>query len=135
MKNPKAKWKPHPPKARDQRSRALAEWRGIDLTDAETAARASARALSQVMPGVLTHLGLDRRRAETEVLKVWNHLIDPNIIAHAQPTGLHKGTLFVTVDNSAWLSEIVRYRSREILERLQHSFGKDLIARISYRAG
>jgi len=34
-----------------------------------------------------------------------------------------------------WLSEIVRYRRKEILSRLQFSFGRDLIQRISYRAG
>ena len=78
---------------------------------------------------------MDRRRSEAEVLKVWNHLIDPNITQHAQPTGLHKGTLFVTVDHSVWLSEIVRYRYKEILQRLQHSFGRDFIAKISFRVG
>jgi predicted nucleic acid-binding Zn ribbon protein len=62
-------------------------------------------------------------------------LIDPNIVAHAQPTGVRKGTLFVTVDNSVWLSEIVRYRRKEILDRLQHSFGRELIQRISFRVG
>jgi predicted nucleic acid-binding Zn ribbon protein len=87
------------------------------------------------MPGVLSRLGLERKRAEAEVARVWNHLIDPTLTAHAQPTGLHKGTLFVTVDSSVWLDEIVRYRRREILERLQHSFGKDLISRISFRTG
>ena len=55
--------------------------------------------------------------------------------AHAQPTGIRKGTLFVTVDSSVWLDEIVRYRRREILERLQHSFGRELVARISFRVG
>ena len=87
------------------------------------------------MPRVLSKLGLDRRRAEAEIVRVWNHLVDPNITAHAQPTGLNKGTLFVTVDNSVWLSEIVRYRRKEILDRLQHSFGHDFIARISFRIG
>lgn len=87
------------------------------------------------MPRVLADLGLERRSAETEILKVWNHLIDPNLVAHAQPTGLRKGTLFVAVDSSVWLSEIVRYRRKEILERLQFSFGKDLIARIAFRVG
>jgi predicted nucleic acid-binding Zn ribbon protein len=57
------------------------------------------------------------------------------VVAHAQPTGLAKGTLFVSVDSSVWLDEIVRYRRREILTRLQHSFGKELIARISFRIG
>ena len=69
------------------------------------------------------------------MVKVWNDLLDPNIVAHAQPTGLNKGTLFVTVDSSVWLSEIVRYRRKEILDRLQHCFGRDLIAKISFRVG
>ena len=66
-------------------------------------------------------------------MTVWNSLIDPTITAHAQPTSVHKGTLFVTVDSSVWLSEIVRYRRKEILTQLQSSFGKEMIARISFR--
>ena len=61
--------------------------------------------------------------------------IDPNLTAHAQPHNLHKGTLFVNVDSSVWLTEIVRYRRKEILDRLQHSFGKNLIQKISFRIG
>jgi predicted nucleic acid-binding Zn ribbon protein len=87
------------------------------------------------MPRVLSELRIDKRRGEAEVVKVWSHLLDPAIVAHAQPTGLNKGTLFVTVDSSVWLSEIVRYRRKEILDRLQHSFGRDFITRISFRVG
>ena len=61
--------------------------------------------------------------------------LDPNIVAHAQPAGIRHGTLFVNVDSSVWLDEIVRYRRREILERLQNSFGRELIRRISFRLG
>jgi hypothetical protein len=39
------------------------------------------------------------------------------------------------VDSSVWLSEIVRYRRKEILVRLQHSFGREFIAKISFRVG
>lgn len=117
------------------RQRALAEWRGIDLAPLEKAQALRARKAGDFLPAVLTDLRMDRRRAEAEVLKVWNNLIDPVIAAHAQPTGLQKGTLFVSVDSSAWLDEIVRYRRREILDRLQHSFGSGLITRISFRAG
>ena len=87
------------------------------------------------MPKLLTGIGLDRRRGELEILRVWNNLIDPSSIAHAQPVNLAKGTLFVNVDNSMWLDEIVRYRRKEILMRLQHSFGKDVITKISFRLG
>ena len=55
--------------------------------------------------------------------------------AHAQPANLNKGTLFVNVDTNVWLSEIVRYRRHEILERLQNSFGKTVIQKISFRIG
>lgn len=115
--------------------RVLAQWRGIDLTAQEKARSFSARAVESLMPKVLAGIGMDRRRAEAEILRVWNNLIDPSISAHAQPTGINKGTLFVTVDNSVWLDEIVRYRRKEILDRLQHSFGKDLVTRISFRVG
>ena len=123
-----------PPKA-TARQRVLAEWRGHDLAPLEKAQAVRARPASDVMPRVLSEMRMDRRRAEAEVLRVWNNLLDPNIVAHAQPTGLRKGTLFVTVDSSVWLSEIVRYRRKEILDRLQHSFGRDFIARISFRVG
>jgi predicted nucleic acid-binding Zn ribbon protein len=117
------------------RQRALAEWRGLDLSAQEKVRERAAQSIQQVMPKVLTHLRMDRRRAEAEIVRVWNNLLDPTITAHAQPTGLRKGTLFVTVDSSPWLDEIVRYRRKEILDRLQHSFGRDVVARISFRVG
>jgi hypothetical protein len=117
------------------RRRVLAQWRGVDLAPLEIAQAARARSAGDVLPRVMSDLRMDDRRAEAEIVKVWNSLIDPNIVAHAQPANLRKGTLFVNVDNSVWLSEIVRYRRKEILDRLQHSFGRDLIQRISFRIG
>jgi predicted nucleic acid-binding Zn ribbon protein len=117
------------------RQRVFAQWRGIDLAPLERAQALRAKPARAIMPRVLTELRIDSRRAEAEVVKVWNDLLDPTIVAHAQPTGLNKGTLFVTVDSNVWLSEIVRYRRKEILDRLQHSFGRDFIARISFRVG
>src|SRR5438093_8547674 len=123
-----------PPKP-TARQRALSAWLGVDLASLEQTQAPCAKPVAEVMPRVLANLGLDRRRAEAEIARVWNNLIDPNLTAHAQPTGLNKGTLFVTVDSNVWLDEIVRYRRKEILDRLQHSFGRDLIARISFRVG
>ena len=123
------------PGKKSARQRVMAQWRGIDLAPLEKAQTTRARPTSAVLPRVLSDLRIDRRRGEAEVVKVWNTLLDPLIVAHAQPTGLNKGTLFVTVDSSVWLSEIVRYRRKEILDRLQHSFGRDFIAKISFRVG
>ena len=120
------------PKARE---RVLAEWRGVNLTSQEGARRNTGKALAEIMPKVLTELRMDRRQAEAEIVRVWNHLIDPKVTAHAQPTGIYKGTLFVRVDSDVWRDEIVRYRRKEILERLQHSYGTEMMARISFRVG
>jgi predicted nucleic acid-binding Zn ribbon protein len=119
----------------EAKRRTLAQWRGWDWTSEEKARQSSARKSGDVVPHVLQSLGIDRRLSETQILKVWSHLLDPNVVAHARPTGLRKGTLYVAVDSNVWLDEIVRYRRREILERLQMSFGRDLIVKISFRVG
>ena len=123
---------PSPSKSRD---RVLAQWRGIDLAPLEAARAVRARAAADLVPRLLKDLRLDVRQDEAEIVKVWNSLIDPVITAHAQPAGVRTGTLFVNVDSNAWLSEIVRYRRKEILDRLQHSFGRNIIKKISWRVG
>ena len=123
------------PPRRSARQRVLAQWRGVDTTENQQAKANSALQAGKVMPKILKDLRIESRQAEAEIVKVWNHLIDPNIVAHAQPVGLRNGTLFVVVDSSVWLAEIVRYRRKEILSRLQHSFGKETITKISFRVG
>jgi predicted nucleic acid-binding Zn ribbon protein len=123
-----------PPKLTPQQ-RVLAQWRAVDVSAREKEQARPAQPLEAILPKVLKSLRMDRRQAEAEIVRVWNNLIDPTIAAHAQPTGIHKGTLFVTIDSNVWLDEIVRYRRKEILTRLQHSFGKETIKRISFRVG
>ena len=123
------------PGPRSAKQRVLAQWRGIDLAPAEKARAFRAKSAGDVMPAIFKELRMDKRQSEAEVVKVWNKLLDPTITAHAQPTGVRKGTLFVNVDSNVWLSEIVRYRRKEILDRLQHCFGKEFIVRISFRVG
>jgi predicted nucleic acid-binding Zn ribbon protein len=113
----------------------LRELRGVDLAPLERNRQRSEKAVTSLLPGILQRIRLDQRQSETEILRAWRHLIDPSLTAHAQPAGLAKGTLFVSVDSSVWLDEIVRYRRKEILDRLQLSFGKEMIQRISFRVG
>jgi len=126
---------PRGPLKTSARQRVLAQWRGADFTPLEIAQAVRARGAGDLVPQVLSGLRIDQRRGEAEIVRVWNSLLDPNIVAHAQPVGIRNGTLFVNVDSSVWLSEIVRYRRKEILDRLQHSFGRNVITRISFRIG
>lgn len=135
MNPPPRRIPPLGPPPAGRRQRVLAQWRGLDLQPLEKIRERPARPAGECLPKILTDLRMESRRAEAEIVRVWNDLIDPAVTAHARPTGINKGTLFVTVDSSPWLDEIVRYRRREILERLQHSFGKALITRLSFRVG
>lgn len=120
-----------------QRSRAqvLAAWRGAHLASAEIAARRASRSAGDVLPQVLATMRLDQKLAESQIQSVWSRVVDPTVAAHARPVGLARGTLFVSVDSNTWLSEIVRYRRHEILERLQLAAGKATVQRISFRVG
>lgn len=123
------------PPRRSPRDKVLTAWRGIDLNPLIKANTRRETDAKTAVAAVLKGIRIDRRQAEAEIVRVWNSLIDPTIAVHAQPAGIHNGTLFVNVDNSTWLSEIVRYRRKEILDRLQNSFGRQMIAKISYRLG
>lgn len=123
------------PGKRNAKTRVLAQWRRVDLAPAEKALEQRTRHIGTLLPKVFSHIRFDNRRSEAEIVRVWNELLAPEIVAHAQPTGLRKGTLFVTVDSNAWLAEIVRYRKAEILERLRHSFGSVLIKKLSFSVG
>jgi hypothetical protein len=122
-------------RAVEARAQALTEWRRIDLRRIEAAMRRADRRVGDVLPSILGRIRIDQRQSESQILEVWKRVIDPCITAHARPVSLARGTVFVAVDSSVWLSEIVRYHRTEILERLQLAAGKDLVQRISFRIG
>jgi hypothetical protein len=72
------------------RGRALASWRGIDLSASEIARQIRAKPAGDVLSRVLSDLRIDTRRAEAEIVKVWNNLLDPAIVAHAQGNALRE---------------------------------------------
>ena len=129
------RFKSRRPRRLGPRDRILREWRGVDVRALEKTHGSKSYSADVVVKNVLAALQLDRRRAEAEVVKVWNQTIDPTITSHAQAVNIHHGTLFVSVDSSVWLDEIVRYRRHEILQRLQHAMGSEMVKKISYRIG
>ena len=123
------------PRTLGPKDQVLRDWRRLDVGPLEKAHADRAATAGAVVKNVLGALKLEQRRAESEVVKVWNHTIDPSITEHAQPTKILKGTLFVSVDSSVWLDEIVRYQRHEILKRMQLAMGREMIQRISFRIG
>ena len=127
-----------PPKKKSSaaaRARVLAQWRGVDYGPLEKARAIGEKSAADLLPKALADLKFEVRRADAEIVKVWNSVMDPSVTAHAQPANLHKGTLYVTVDSTAWSYEINRHHRAEILKRLQACFGTDKIKKIFFRVG
>ncbi len=117
------------------RRQVLKEWHRLDVGGLEAPWKDTSRPASELMPLVLNRLNLDQRLAESQILQLWDRVLDQTITAHAQPVGLRRGTLFINVDSNAWLSELVRYRYDDMLEKIQLSVGKDKVERLSLRVG
>lgn len=117
------------------RARAVDEWRRMGFTHAEGAWKSADKPMAAILPDLLGKLRLEQRMDESRILQIWPKIIDPQIVVHATPAGFAKGTLFVTVDSNVWLDEIVRYRRKEIIERLQTALGKSVVQKISFRLG
>src|SRR4029453_9768887 len=60
------------PRKGSTRDKIRAQWYGFNGAPAEKTLAASAKALGNVMPKVLSNIRIDRRRAEAEVVRVWN---------------------------------------------------------------
>jgi hypothetical protein len=115
------------------RQKVLAQWRGVDLAPIEAARAVRARDAGKVVSKVLSDLKMDSRRADIEIVKVWNESVDPRVTSHAQPINLCKGTLFISVDSDVWKYEIIRYYRKEILKRMQYSFGLEKVKKLQFR--
>ena len=117
------------------RQQAVNEWRRVDVTQLEAGWKDRSRPTSELMPEVLAALNLEQRLAESQILQIWDRVMDRTITAHARPVGLRRGTLFINVDSNTWLSELVRYRYDEMLEKLRLCVGEDKVQRMSLRVG
>ncbi len=122
-------------KVKQARLEALADWRGVDLSEEERARTKSEKVAADIVKSTLEHIKFEERRKNAEILNVWRNGIDPVIVEHTQPAILKNGTLIVNVDSNVWLSEISRFKKREILIKLQSCFGKEVIKNIKFRLG
>lgn len=65
--------------------------------------------------------------------EVWLHCVRKNTAKHTKAHFLKKGTLFVNVENPAWLFEL-NIKKEEIIERLQ-KLSKNKIKDVRFRVG
>ncbi len=89
-----------------------------------------ARSAGDLLPRLMKELGLDADVWRETLQEDWKELVGPQVARHARPGRFERGTLYVYVTHSIWLSELQRHGHKQILANLQERYGASRIKRL-----
>jgi hypothetical protein len=90
--------------------------------------------LSDLMPDVLSGLGLSERLREAEIWRLWPEIVGQAIATQAQPLRIIGGTLTVAVSSGPWMQELT-YLKGMMKNKLNDRLGGDVVKEIVLRSG
>lgn len=96
--------------------------------------KSSPQLIGDVLRGVVEHLSQTKGKDSSKIFSAWTSSAGKRLSRHAKPVSLHKGTLQVFVDDSAWLYQANLEREK-LLESLQEKMGAKKIQKIRFRIG
>ena len=74
--------------------------------------------LGQLLPSVLSKLGLDQRFKEQQVLSLWPAVVGQELASRTTATKVDRGVLYVHVDHGAWMQEL-HFIEKDLLRKLR----------------
>ena len=77
------------------------------------------RGIAEVMDALTTRLGWNSPLARSEMLASWGELVGEETAAHSSPVGIEEGVLTVSVDSTAWATQLRLMRSQIITHIVQ----------------
>jgi len=90
--------------------------------------------VGEVLERVFKKIGIEQKIKELKVLNSWREVAGERIYKHARPFCIKKGTLFVKVDNSGWLTQLT-YLKEKIISEFNKREGKEIVKDIYFRLG
>ena len=90
--------------------------------------------ISCLLDDALKRLDLEVKLKQHQVFALWNEVVGPKIVSHAQPTSIRGGRLFVAVEDSMWLHQL-DFLKHQILSDLNSRLGKTALCDIVLRVG
>jgi len=90
--------------------------------------------IARVLDNALKDLGVEVKLKQHRAWSLWAEVVGPAISAHAQPTAIRGGRLFVAVEDSLWLHQL-NYLRHQILAELNNKLGKDALRDMVLRVG
>jgi predicted nucleic acid-binding Zn ribbon protein len=74
--------------------------------------------LGELLPSILSKLGLDQRFKEQQVLNLWPTVVGEELAARTKATKVDRGVLYVHVDHGAWMQEL-HFIEKDLLRKLR----------------
>ena len=74
--------------------------------------------LGELLPSILSKLGLDQRFKEQQVLNLWPTVVGEELAARTKATKVNRGVLYVHVDHGAWMQEL-HFIEKDLLRKLR----------------
>lgn len=93
------------------------------------------QSISEIIPKVITKLGLAQKVKEIELIRDWPEIVGNSVAKHCKPVTLDRGYLTINVDSSPWLTELERYSKQQMLLKVQDRLGKKAVRMIRFRIG
>src|SRR4030095_10966273 len=89
---------------------------------------------ADILATVLPNLSVADRLQEYRVWEGWEEVVGLVIARKARPSKIHRGKLFVTVSNSAYIQEMYFYKAR-IREAVNQKLGTPVVKDIFFVLG
>lgn len=106
-------------------------WSPLPTSDA-TGSGPEPAALPKLLDAVLAGLGAPRADAIVSIHEAWATIVGEELVEHAHPVAIERGTLRIGVDSPAWASHL-RWSEREIVTRIERVVGPDVVTSVSTR--
>jgi len=87
--------------------------------------------MASILPGVLRDRGWKDQMELHSIFLQWAKVVDETVSGHAQPLKIVKGTLWVEVENSAWLQQL-QFQKVSLLRSINDYFQEKKIRDIRF---
>jgi predicted nucleic acid-binding Zn ribbon protein len=74
--------------------------------------------LGELLPSILSKLGLEQRFKEQKVLNLWPTVVGDELATRTKATKVDRGVLYVRVDHGAWMQEL-HFIEKDLLRKLR----------------
>jgi len=91
--------------------------------------------INKTIDSIIKDLRSVKKTTEMRILELWPKISGKRISRHTKPTVLKRGCLFVNVDRSTWLYELVQKHTERLLKKIQAKVGEKELIKIRFRIG